>query len=112
MNTQATPPSTKALPLTGPVTAWPSAALASALSITVHDVAFPADCPGGEGADVAGEAGNGGEMYAWVDPGDADSMPEHVCGLIDEAMGSCCPGEPPARAQGPLSDAVHRQPGL
>jgi hypothetical protein len=26
--------------------------------------------------DLPGEAGNGGEMYAWVDPGDADSMRE------------------------------------
>jgi hypothetical protein len=58
--------------------------------------------------DLPGEAGNGGEIYAWVGPGDADSMPQHVCGLIDAAMRSCCPGELTAGAQGPLSDAVHR----
>lgn len=46
---------TKAFPLTGPVTPWPSAALASALLITVHDVAFPAECPDGEGAGVVAD---------------------------------------------------------
>jgi hypothetical protein len=58
--------------------------------------------------DLPGEAGNGGEMYAWVGRGDAASMPGHVCGLIDDAMRNCCPGEPPAGAQGPQSDAVDR----
>lgn len=61
--------------------------------------------------DLSGEAGNGGEMYAWVDPGDADSMREHVCGLIAGAMRSCCPGLPLARAEGQLSDAAH-EPSL
>src|SRR5690242_19212485 len=55
LKTHATPPSTKAFPLTGPVTPWPSAALASALLITVHEVAFPAECPGGEGAGVVAD---------------------------------------------------------
>jgi uncharacterized protein YfiM (DUF2279 family) len=57
--------------------------------------------------DLPGEAGNGGEMYAWGDPGDADSMREHVCGLIAGAMRSCCPGLPPAGTGGHLGDAAH-----
>ena len=58
--------------------------------------------------DLPGEAGNGGQMYAWVDPGDADSMPGHVWGLIAGAMRSCCPGLIPAGAG--VSDAVHKPP--
>ena len=38
--------------------------------------------------DLPGETGNAGQMYAWADPGDADSMPEHVWGLIAGAMRS------------------------
>jgi len=48
----------ESLPRTGPLTSWPSAALASALLITVHDVAFPAGCPGGEGAESAKPPGH------------------------------------------------------
>ena len=58
--------------------------------------------------DLPGEAGNGGQMYAWVDPGDADSMPEHVRGLIAGAMRSCCPGLIPAGAG--VSDAARKPP--
>ena len=58
--------------------------------------------------DLPGEAGNGGQMYAWVDPGDADSMPEHVRGLIAGAMRSCCPGLIPAGAG--VSDAARNPP--
>jgi hypothetical protein len=57
--------------------------------------------------DLPGEAG-GGQMYAWVDPGDADSMLEHVWGLIAEAMRSCSPGLIPADAG--VSDAAREPP--
>ena len=58
--------------------------------------------------DLPGEAGNAGQMYAWADPGDADSMPEHVWGLIAGAMRNCCPGLIPAGAG--VSDAAHKPP--
>ena len=47
-------------------------------------------------------------MYAWADPGDADSMPEHVWGLVAGTMRSCCPGLIPVDAG--LGGAARKPP--